>query len=92
MLPEVHLQQNSTDHAPNSVSFSRPSKANHQVTVHRCWVEASLCGFTSVYPLKNKLSFAGEKGVSLSLGSFRTTNDSAAIADSYFGVQGAYFT
>jgi hypothetical protein len=42
-------------------------------------------------PLKNKLSFVGEKGVSLSLGSVRTTNDSAAIADSRFGVQGAYF-
>jgi len=43
-----------------------------------------------VYPLKDKLSFVGEKGVSL-LGSLRTTNDNAAIAGSRFGVQGAYF-
>lgn len=44
-----------------------------------------------VYPLKDKLSFVGEKGVSLLLGSVRTTNDSAAIADSLFSVQVAYF-
>ena len=44
-----------------------------------------------VYILKDKLSFVGEKGVSLLLGSVRTTNDSAAIAVSRVGVQGAYF-
>lgn len=44
-----------------------------------------------VYPLKDKLSFVGEKSVSLLLGSLRTTNNSAAIADSRFGAQCAYY-
>ena len=61
-------------------------------------MEASLCGFTSdykcflyFYPLKDKLSFLGEKGVSSLLGSVRISNDSAAIAGLRVGVQGAYF-
>jgi len=37
------------------------------------------------------MSFVGEKDVSLLQGGVRKTNDSAAIADSRFGVQGAYF-
>ena len=44
-----------------------------------------------VYPLKDKLSFVGENGVSSLLGSLRTTNNGAEIAGSHFGVQGAYF-
>jgi len=44
-----------------------------------------------IYSLEEKMSFVGEKDVSLLQGGVRKTNDSAAIADSRFGVQGAYF-